>query len=113
LNRETLAQINQPTTIQKPMRTIVITSDFKNSVVISLNSIGCLHVYDKTWLGFPQNEEPMLQMVAKNSNLGMLDVNQPAIVPSEQIFGREPLHGWCYYYQKAGLAAQRGKGFQG
>jgi hypothetical protein len=27
-------------------------------------------------------------------------------MPSEEIFGREPEHNWCYYYQKASLAEQ-------
>ncbi|MBE3038876.1 MAG: hypothetical protein IMZ62_08710, partial [Chloroflexi bacterium] len=26
--------------------------------------------------------------------------------PPEDIFGPEPVHGWCYYYQKAALARQ-------
>jgi hypothetical protein len=31
-----------------------------------------------------------------------------APLPSSAIFGDEPVHGWCYYYQKADLARQRG-----
>ena len=29
-------------------------------------------------------------------------------MPPEKIFGPEPAHGWCFYYQKASLARQRG-----
>lgn len=36
----------------------------------------------------------------------MLDA-QPPSVPV-QIFGNEPVHGWCYHYQKASLARQAG-----
>ena len=28
--------------------------------------------------------------------------------PPEAIFGKEPFHSWCYYYQKADLARQAG-----
>jgi hypothetical protein len=31
-----------------------------------------------------------------------------ASVPPAEIFGREPAHTWCYYYQKASLARQVG-----
>lgn len=31
---------------------------------------------------------------------------EPAVSPPSAIFGAEPPHTWCYYYQKAALAAQ-------
>jgi hypothetical protein len=36
----------------------------------------------------------------------LLDAQAPR--PAEFIFGSEPAHTWCYYYQKAELALQRG-----
>jgi hypothetical protein len=32
--------------------------------------------------------------------------------PPAIVFGKEPAHGWCYYYQKADLARQRGDWIQ-
>jgi hypothetical protein len=32
----------------------------------------------------------------------------PGDYPPEELFGAEPEHGWCYYYQKAELAVQLG-----
>ena len=29
-------------------------------------------------------------------------------MPPTEIFGGEPAHGWCYYYQKISLARQKG-----
>ncbi len=33
---------------------------------------------------------------------------EPAPRPPQQIYGDEPPHGWCYYYQRAELARQQG-----
>ena len=35
----------------------------------------------------------------------------PGTVPPAAIFGREPAHTWCYYFEKADLAAQYGDWF--
>lgn len=41
------------------------------------------------------------------SHLERIITNPPNPVrPPEDIFGEEPEHGWCYYYQKADLARQ-------
>ncbi len=107
LNSETLVAIDQPATIQRTVRTIITTADFKNGLMMSMNDQGCLHIYDNSWLGFPAAEEPMIRLVARNSWLKLIDVNQPDRKIPAQIFGAEPPHGWCYYYQKASLAKQR------
>jgi hypothetical protein len=31
------------------------------------------------------------------------------MIPPARLFGEEPPHDWCYYYQKASLARQRGQ----
>jgi hypothetical protein len=35
-------------------------------------------------------------------------LNKQASTPPSSIFGSEPSHGWCYYYEKAELARQQG-----
>jgi hypothetical protein len=35
-------------------------------------------------------------------------LGSPAAAPPAAIFGTEPVHGWCYYYEKAELARQNG-----
>jgi tetratricopeptide (TPR) repeat protein len=32
----------------------------------------------------------------------------PARVPDTAVFGTEPAHGWCYYFERASLLAQLG-----
>ncbi len=42
------------------------------------------------------------------SDLGRIQ-DSPESEPPSQIFGKEPAHGWCYYYEKADLARQSGQ----
>lgn len=107
LNLTTLPLINQPRTIERNTRTIIVKSDFTNSLVMGLNYRGCLHIYDRSWLGFPVNEDPMIQMTASNSIIELIEAFSPERKISVEIFGPEPEHNWCYFYQKAGLAAQQ------
>ncbi len=48
------------------------------------------------------------QLLAPYSDRGAILMNGEAPTPSVDIFGEEPIHEWCYYYQKADLARQRG-----
>jgi hypothetical protein len=36
-------------------------------------------------------------------------VDETPHTPPSLVFGPEPDHGWCYYYQRADLARQRGE----
>jgi hypothetical protein len=47
-------------------------------------------------------------MIAHVSRIDLIDVTGPGYTPPAVIFGKEPPHDWCYYYQKASLARQKG-----
>jgi hypothetical protein len=93
--------------IVKQLRNISFQSS--NSAILAVvyrNDFGCLKVLSpemksNPWLtGF----EPAY---AAFSNPGQIEIapTQPGIPPAE-IFGHEPPHDWCYYYEKAALASQ-------
>ncbi len=66
-------------------RNIVYTRDFKNSTIITTPSdTSCLKVLNGDKL---------------------IKTSLP-IVPPKHIFGSEPPHNWCYFFQKASLARQ-------
>lgn len=66
-------------------RNIIYTRDFKKSIIITTPSnVTCLHVLDGN----------------KLVKAG------PLVTPPKQIFGSEPPHSWCYFFQKASLARQ-------
>jgi hypothetical protein len=64
------------------------------------------------WILRPQDSDyPELSPLIKNwlpvSNLQRINANRPSPdYPSPQLFGAEPEHGWCYYFEKADLARQ-------
>jgi hypothetical protein len=62
------------------------------------------------WVLSPDDEDnpeinPMLAEALPISNLDRID-RQSRSIPLETVFGDEPAHDWCYYYQKADLARQ-------
>ncbi len=44
---------------------------------------------------------------AAASNLDLISDNTSAPLPDPELFGEEPTHGWCYFYEKAELAVQK------
>jgi hypothetical protein len=62
------------------------------------------------WVLSPEDDDnpdinPMLAEALPISNLSRIE-RKPRGAPVGAIFGREPPHDWCYYFQKAGLARQ-------
>ena len=68
----------------------------------------CLHAIDSQQVELSQNENPLLPLVAKDSNINQIMVDAPAHQPQAVFFGKEPAHTWCYYYEKGSLARQKG-----
>lgn len=66
------------------------------------------------WMLSPQDDvNPYLpslvkRMLAASHLERILPAPVSADYPPADLFGREPEHGWCYYYQKADLARQTG-----
>lgn len=92
-----------------------------NFRIFSFNgsSLNSLLLYYKTgagrclWVLSPDDLDngdlPELTKVALPvSNLSRIEPqsSQPGYRPPEEIFGKEPEHNWCYYFQKASLAQQ-------
>ncbi len=91
--------------VKDAMRNITFESGMEFAVpVLYRQSRGCLQVVvDDYYLGQPNLLHEENQMFGLgNPNLVLKD--GPAM--PENIFGKEPERGWCYYYQKAELARQ-------
>lgn len=66
-------------------RNIIYSRDYKNSIIIATPSdVSCLQILDGD----------------------RLIRAEPIILPPKHIFGSEPSHSWCYFFQKASLARQ-------
>ena len=87
---------------------IQYSRDFNYPLIISYPSGGsCAHIIDGDRLELSLNDEPIIYRVAAFSRIDQIVVNASPHIPPKQIFGTEPAHDWCYFYQKANLYRQQ------
>ena len=114
-----------------PIEAYVRLSNFRGStndmLVIQFRPPACLHIldprYDSDIPAPPNSNDVTKDMLADGipvltartlQALPLSDVSRinphlgPAATPPAFLFGREPPHTWCYYFQKADLARQLG-----
>ena len=90
-------------------RDIGIQRDFNNFLLISVpTSSSCAHIIDGSLPVYSDTESLLVQQVGAFSHVDRIVSSDVAPTPPAQIFGAEPPHDWCYYYQKAALARQSG-----
>ena len=90
-------------------RDIGIRRDFNNLLLISIPSpTSCMHIIDGSLPVYSENETLLVQQVGGYSHIDRIIPSGTGYIPPAQIFGPEPEHDWCYYYQKASLARQMG-----
>lgn len=80
------------------------------SISIAMASQGCMRVLDPYLESNNPDLDIEMRKAASLSNLDLIlpAISQPAVRPPEDIFGAEPAHDWCYYFEKADLANQNG-----
>jgi len=104
-----ILDLESKTLDKRNMRNINIERDYGKPLIVSLPSgSSCVHVLDGLHLALPFFEDGTIKEVARYSNIGLIDLSAKPISPSTSIFGPEPDHNWCYYYQKIDLALQSG-----
>lgn len=90
-------------------RTHTATVNFDQFLVMSQPSdTACVHVLDARWPLFSSSDPDQVLLIGDHSNIESIlpDQNSPRLAPF--IFGTEPAHQWCYYFEKAELALQSG-----
>jgi hypothetical protein len=93
--------------INQPYRATNFSGTTSQAIVLVAPSKGCLKLLDPVLdNGYPL-KQPLISQALPLSDLGNIVSNpdQPAL-PPVNIFGPEPIHDWCYYYEKAELARQ-------
>lgn len=90
-------------------RNIEYTKDYKNTVILSSpGDNSCLWAFDKNIIEYPEYSENLLRSNSIYSDARELtSKHKAASSPPSLIFGKEPAHGWCYYFEKASLARQQ------
>ena len=109
LNSDTAYSILKRDVKNNHVRDIRLHRDFNNVLLITYpSSESCFHVIDGTLPVYSAGESLLVQQVGGYSRVDRILPSGIAPVPPASIFGAEPSHDWCYYYQKASLARQAG-----
>ena len=91
-------------------RGILTEPDLKNVLVLSQPTpFSCVHVMDGNFPTISTYEETEIAAAAYYSNIELVKSEAEPHTPPFSIFGAEPEHGWCYTFQAASLAGQRGE----
>jgi hypothetical protein len=104
--------INQITTnggVETPLRRgNYLERDFGNVLVmVQSNPNGCVRFINGNAPELSPTDEDRLVLIAPHSRLDAVITDGESPIPPANVFGSEPAHNWCYYYQKADLARQR------
>lgn len=103
------AELANGTRENRKMRSVSVPRDYSTPLLITKPTFNsCLHVVDGQRLEFPLEEEPRIRAVAPYSRIDLILPDAAPMRPPGDVFGREPEHDWCYYYQKIDLARQTG-----
>lgn len=98
-------RFNSGREISGTLRNMSFAGDSNDSLIIDYDGQSCLHVLAE---GSAENAllSPSLRQVVPISNLDRIKLETENPPPDPNIFGPEPEHTWCYYYEKADLARQ-------
>ncbi len=90
-------------------RTIRTYKNYRQVLVLSQPSpTSCVQVLDGTALELSSSEDSSVREVAPYSDVTHILLSQESHTPPSVEFGPEPAHDWCFYYEQASLARQRG-----
>jgi hypothetical protein len=108
-NSTTLPSLQPGEPIHLQYRTVEFNGSTSDSVVIYKDADGCLRVLDSVYANaetVPGASYFLLNAIPlSDPDLIQTQASQPLL--DETLFGVEPAHGWCYFYEKAELARQQ------
>jgi hypothetical protein len=90
-----------------PFRTVTFNGNTSKSITVFMPDNGCLRVLDPVYNNgnvyerYPRSLRNSIPL----SDTTLIKAG-PQAQPDEVVFGEEPEHNWCFYYEKAELARQ-------
>ncbi|HEY5984234.1 MAG TPA: hypothetical protein VIU38_12255 [Anaerolineales bacterium] len=86
-----------------------LTYHYKNVLVLTQpSSTSCVRAVDGDSPELSVDDGLLALLTSSRSNIDIIATAGSAPKPPEALFGTEPRHGWCYYYETAELARQQG-----
>ena len=97
-----------PVPVDHTYRSHMFRSSTDKTLGLFYKKGGCLQIIDNSNTDYPGLPESLVH-TAMLSNPGLIDIQSesPAVPPLP--IGKEPEHGYCYYFQKTSLSQQFGK----
>ena len=93
--------------IYQDYRNATFKSTTSEAVIIFYSPPGCLKIVDPTFnADFPIYPDHLKEAFPISHPEQIIYAPDQPAVPPQHIFGMEPEHTWCYYYQTADLARQ-------
>lgn len=90
-------------------RTHVWNENYDNILVISqATKASCAHVIDGQYPLFSSDDREQFLITGARSKIENVIIEGESPQLDESIFGTEPAHTWCYYFEKGALAIQQG-----
>ncbi|HEX9840036.1 MAG TPA: hypothetical protein VGA72_11840 [Anaerolineales bacterium] len=90
-------------------RNIITYPNYRNILILTQpTSNSCVHVIDGSQPEYSRDERDTIRVVGPYSEIEHVLTGETPHTPPTVVFGPEPLHGWCYFYEKADLARQSG-----
>ena len=109
LNNNNYRGIREKRTFEVTHRSLAFTKDYSKALIMGMpirNS--CLQILDSRQPELSSSMGALVEVVASSSNNIQIQATaNPKLLP-ENIFGSEPPREWCYFYEKASLARQKG-----
>jgi len=91
--------------IDQYYRIVTFKGNTSNSIVFQFSPPGCLHVLDPQLDSYNPSITSQLINAVTLSNLTLIKDQNQEVKNQPILFGNEPIHNWCYYYEKAALAS--------
>ena len=83
------------------------SAEFGDILAISQSTeSSCARVINGSLIEYSEFESSSIRVIAGASDLSLIDLDSNSANMIPEIFGKEPSHDWCFYYQKADLARQ-------
>ncbi len=83
--------------------------NYRNILILTQPRLdSCVQIIDGFQPEYSEWEAERIMSVGDYSEVEHILTNAESHTPPEIVFGPEPAHDWCYIYQKAALARQRG-----
>lgn len=90
-------------------KNIITYKNYRNILILNQPTLSsCVHVLNGLQPEYSSRELDSIREIGSFSEIEHVQVNEAPHTPPTIVFGHEPDHDWCYYYQKADLARQQG-----